>query len=201
MYIKPKYRFKKLVPLLSLICSIAILACKEHKDLHVVSVAEFDLFIKETDYKTDAEKFGWSIIQEDIHSFRTSNGVNWKIPNAEDSAHWNFPVTQVSFNDAVAYCKWAGTRLPSYTEYWNLARKDGKLIHKNSKHGLPVNQVNVVGNVWDITNTEDGSENIRLAGGSYLCNESSCNGTDPNRKLFVDKATGNIHIGFSVISK
>ena len=36
---------------------------------------------------------------------------------------------------------------------------------------------------------------IRLAGGSYLSSIDTCHGTQEDRELFVDKETGNIHIG------
>lgn len=113
----------------------------------------------------------------------------------------DYPVTQVSYNDAIAYCKWVDARLPSYEEYWELVKQDKRLINESSPAILPLNKVNIVGNVWDITSSENDKQEIRLAGGSYLCNVKTCNGTNPNRKLYVDKTTGNTHIGFSIIKR
>lgn len=52
--------------------------------------------------------------------------------------------------------------------------------------------------MWDITKNED-HKLVRLAGGSLFYSENTCHGTIKERELFVDKETGNIHIGFSVI--
>ena len=56
----------------------------------------------------------------------------------------------------------------------------------------------MLGNVWDITEVEDGNP-VRLAGRSLFCPENSCNGTVKGRELFVDKETGNTNVGFGVI--
>lgn len=173
--------------------------CKKSPELHPVSVADFSKFILETNYKTDAEKYGWSIIQEDVFNFRIDSFLTYQIPNGKDSARADFPVTQVSFNDAIAYCNWAGARLPSYDEFWELTKNDKRKINEKSFSILPLKESNIIGNVWDITTTENANREIKLAGGSFMCNPNTCNGTNPNRKLFVDKATGNTHIGFSVI--
>lgn len=61
-----------------------------------------------------------------------------------------------------------------------------------------VDNVNVLGNVWEITRTKKENE-IRLAGGSLFCSPDNCHGTSKERELYVDKQTGNIHIGFAVI--
>ena len=61
-------------------------------------------------------------------------------------------------------------------------------------------KVNVVGNVWDITETIN-SDKVRLAGGSLFCSRDTCHGTQKDRELYVDKETGNIHIGFSVLTQ
>ncbi|MBT8232820.1 MAG: SUMF1/EgtB/PvdO family nonheme iron enzyme [Saprospiraceae bacterium] len=178
---------------------ICTYSCSNSERIECVSVADFTKFISDTGYQTDAEKYGWSIVQEDVIKFRTEEGADWKLPNAKDSSFINYPVTQVSFNDALAYCNWSKTRLPSYEEYWKLAADDKRLININATEIMPVAEANFVGNVWDLTSTENHKNEIRLAGGSYLCQPKTCNGSNPNRSLFVDKETGNIHIGFSVV--
>lgn len=178
-------------------------SCNAHKqDLVPVSYAQFKQFVDEANYTTDAEKYGWSIVQTDVFRFEKVDSADWRKPDGINTvANYDLPVTQVSFNDALAYCKWSKTRLPTYTEYWRHVKGDDRIIIANNI--LPVssvNDVNVVGNVWDITRTTK-ENNIRLAGGSVFCSEYTCNGTVKERELYVDKETGNIHIGFSVILK
>ncbi|MEN8765830.1 hypothetical protein, partial [Wenyingzhuangia sp.] len=72
------------------------------------------------------------------------------------------------------------------------------VVSDNMMPIAPINEVNIIGNVWDITATQKGNE-IRLAGGSLFCSKSTCHGTVKERELYVDKETANIHIGFSVI--
>jgi len=111
----------------------------------------------------------------------------------------DLPVTQVSYNDAIAYCKWANCRLPSYNEYWKLIRKDKRMVVADNNAPISsISEVNVLGNVWELTEPESG-ESVRLAGGSIFCSPKTCHGTDKSRELFVDKETGNIHIGFAVV--
>jgi len=138
-------------------------------------------------------------MQEDVFNFSVDSGLVWQLPNGVDSAKLNFPVTQVSFNDAIAYCKWAEARLPNYDEFWMLSTGDKRQINENLSQILPLSDVSVIGNVWDITTTENTVGEIRLAGGSYLCHPNTCDGTNPNRRLYVDKTTGNTNIGFSII--
>ena len=59
-------------------------------------------------------------------------------------------------------------------------------------------KVNILGNVWEITSSVE-SGNVRLAGGSIFCSPNTCHGTTKERELYVDKQTGNIHIGFAVL--
>ena len=182
---------------LMIICILS--SCNKPNQLKTINVSDFKAFVSETDYVTDAEKYGWSIVQTTIYNFYTQEGATWIIPNSIDTVDLFMPVTQVSFNDAMAYCKWSNTRLPSYKEYWQIAKNDNRRINHSSSEIEATSQVNIIGNVWDITTTENVLGEVRLAGGSYLCNTKTCNGTDPDRKLFVDKTTGNVHIGFSVI--
>ena len=170
-------------------------------NLKPVSVADFREFIDDSNYMTDAEKYGWSIVQTDAFNYKIVEGANWKKPDGINNSIDGLPVTQVSYNDAVAYSKWVGLSLPTYEQYWDIADDDDRLIVSDNLYPiLPVNDVNVVGNVWDITKPIN-SNKVRLAGGSIFCSIDTCHGTQKDRELFIDKETGNIHVGFSILTK
>ena len=173
----------------------------KEKSLNPVTVKQFKEFINATGYETDAERYGWSIVQLNVYDYKIINGATWLKPDGENTSEDNMPVTQVSYKDAVEYCKWAGVSLPTYNQYWELVSSDDRLIVSDNKYPIsPVDEVNIVGNVWDITEPIN-SDQVRLAGGSLFCSIDTCHGTQEDRELYVDKETGNIHIGFSVLSE
>jgi hypothetical protein len=174
---------------------------EDQLNLKPVSVADFREFIDDSNYMTDAEKYGWSIVQTDAFNFKIVEGANWKKPDGINNSIDSLPVTQVSYNDAVAYSEWVGLSLPTYEQYWDIADDDDRLIVSDNLYPiLPVNDVNVVGNVWDITKPIN-SNKVRLAGGSLFCSIDTCHGTQKDRELFIDKETGNIHVGFSILTE
>ena len=174
---------------------------EDQLNLKPVSVADFREFIDDSNYITDAEKYGWSIVQTDAFNFKIVEGANWKKPDGINNSIDSLPVTQVSYNDAVAYSEWVGLSLPTYEQYWDIVDDDDRLIVSDNLYPiLPVNDVNVVGNVWDITKPIN-SNKVRLAGGSIFCSIDTCHGTQKDRELFIDKETGNIHVGFSILTK
>lgn len=96
-----------------------------YMDKHPVTVGQFRAFVEETGYETFSEKIGDGIVFDHAQStWIIMPGVYWEYPLGKtfDEALDDHPVTLLTYDDAKAYLKWAGKRLPTEVEWEHAAR-------------------------------------------------------------------------------
>jgi len=77
-------------------------------------------------------------------------GANWKQPEGPGSSITgkdNYPVVHIAYEDATAYCEWAGRRLPTEAE-WEFAAKGG-LTDAIYFWGNEASKLREMANAWD----------------------------------------------------
>jgi formylglycine-generating enzyme len=166
-----------------------------------VTNAQFARFIQAVGYKTTAESkgdgWGWTGSEWD-----QIKGADWRHPRGPKSSidgKDDHPVVQVSWDDAKAFCDWAGLVLPSEEQWEKAARgADGRCwpwgnepptdqycnFNMNVKDTTPVGRylplgdspygcADMAGNVWEWTGSWFDTQQTRrvVRGGSWFFNQ------------------------------
>jgi formylglycine-generating enzyme required for sulfatase activity len=85
-----------------------------------VTRGQFAAFVKDTGYKTDAQKDAWALVCNGA-TFAKVDGASWLKPGFDQGD--DHPVVEVSWNDATAFCVWISKkegkhyRLPTEAEW------------------------------------------------------------------------------------
>lgn len=113
---------------------------------------QFQAFVNATHYVTLAEKQRNAMVfTPGLKEFRwlQDSTAYWKYPNGISRGgienKMNHPVTCICYKDALAYCQWAGVRLPTLEE-WEVAARGGST--DDYFFGKDKNKIKLYANIW-----------------------------------------------------
>lgn len=184
---------------------------------------------------TVAERLGGEVLDLATGRWRVVAGASYAFPEGPsgNAARDDEPATQISWDDATAFCAHRGARLPTEDE-WEAAARNGqgdRTLYPwgddATEHGrwrlnawqgafptantlddgylfaspvgafppTPLGFVDLVGNVWQWTSTEEGAERV-MRGGSYLCDPDVCHGYRIAGRQTATPDSALMHVGF-----
>lgn len=90
-----------------------------------VTIADFASYVESTGVITSAEKNGGGLVYE--AGFVRKPNWNWKTPFG-NVTNTQLPAVHINFDEAAAYCRWTGKRLPTDTEWENAAYTESRQL-------------------------------------------------------------------------
>jgi formylglycine-generating enzyme required for sulfatase activity len=155
-------------------------------DPQPVSVRAFRQFVDSSHYKTQAETagFAYAVVEGTLQPV---SGGSWRNAVKKHLVDDDSPVVGVSFQDAAAYCRSKGARLPSEDEWEYMARGPKRhtfpwgdnidpvanspsappSVSDGPAEGIGGRYKGLSGNVWQWVDTKVGGRKV-LKGGSWL---------------------------------
>jgi len=157
---------------------------------------------------------------DSLGTFKTSSSANFSVPDGKNPADSLWPVTQITWGEACAYCNAANGRLPTKDEWLVMSNGDylpgniwegyfpykdegldgykARVARVKSFEKNSYNLYDIYGNVIEWTSSTDSSGNVIVKGGSFL--------TDYNSGCFLPKfeevflpTTAQCDIGFRCV--